>query len=64
VAIYVELMFLHLVGSADRVVHPVHPGYQTSIHSFSCLGRTGSDSTKSAPRKVMPNFYVSIRWDL
>jgi hypothetical protein len=31
---------------------------------FSCSGRTGMDSTKSALAHIMPNMCFCIRWDL
>jgi hypothetical protein len=41
----------------------VHPGYETSVHYFSCSGGTSTDLMKSAPGHVMLNifFFASSR---
>jgi hypothetical protein len=53
---YVELLFLHPVGSARHVVHSVRLRHETSMHYFSCSGGTSTDLTKSASGHVGPNF--------
>jgi hypothetical protein len=42
----------------------VHPGKETMTHYFSRSGGLGALSRKSAPRYVMLNFWVCIRWEL
>jgi hypothetical protein len=45
-----ELVFLHHVAYAGHSVS----GRETSIHYFSCLDGTGTDSLKSAPGDPTP----------
>jgi hypothetical protein len=52
---YVELLFLHPVGSARHVVHSVRPGRETSMYYFSCLAGTSMDLRKSASGHIVPN---------
>jgi hypothetical protein len=49
---YVELVFLRPVESVGQAVHP---GRETSMHYFSCLGGTDTDSIKSASGYVTLN---------
>jgi hypothetical protein len=43
---YAERVFLHPVESVVHVVHSGALGCETSMHYFSCLGGTGTDSAK------------------
>jgi hypothetical protein len=52
---YTKLVFLHPMGYAGRVVHVVRPRRETSMHYFSCLGGTGTDSKNSTSRHVTLN---------
>jgi hypothetical protein len=61
---YVELLFLHLVGSVGHVVHFVTSGRESLMHYFLCSGGTGTDLTKSISGHIMPNLCFCIRWDL
>jgi hypothetical protein len=60
---YTKVMFLHLLGSADHVVHFGASGGEMSTHYFSCSGGTGTDSTKSSPGHVTPDVCFCIRMD-
>jgi hypothetical protein len=48
---YAELLFLR-------------SGRVTSMHYFSCSGRTGTDSTKSTSQDITLNLGFCIQWDL
>jgi hypothetical protein len=61
---YVELLFLHPVGSVGHVVHFGTSGRESLTHYFLCSGGTGTDLTKSISGHVMPNLCFCIRWDL
>jgi hypothetical protein len=41
---------------------PVRPGIETSMHYWSCLGGTGTVSTKSTMGHNTPNVCFCIRW--
>jgi hypothetical protein len=61
---YAALVFLHLVGSAGHVVH-FNVSEAPKVYAlFSCLGRVGSGSTKSAPGHISLNLFLCIRLDL
>jgi hypothetical protein len=61
---YVELVFLHPVGSAGDVVHFTASGHETLTHYFSCSCGTGTDMIKSTRGHVTPNLCFCIWWDL
>jgi hypothetical protein len=61
---YIDLLFLHPMGSAGHVVHSVHSGCETVTHYFSCSDGTGTYLTKNELRHVTPNLCFYIRWDL
>jgi hypothetical protein len=62
--LYVELVFLHSLGSTGQVVHYGVPGVRIMMHYFSCSGGTGIDSIKSVLARVTPNLCFCILWDL
>jgi hypothetical protein len=61
---YAELVFLHLVGSVRLVVNSSASGPRNSDTLFSCLGVTGTDSTKCASGHITPNLCFCIRWHM
>jgi hypothetical protein len=52
---YVELVFLHSVGSAGHVCIPMHPASETSTDYFSCSSWLGVVFIKNAPGHITPN---------
>jgi hypothetical protein len=52
---YVELVFLHAVGSVGHVVHSIASGTRNINTLFSCSGATESDLTQIAPGHVKSN---------
>jgi hypothetical protein len=63
-ACYAELVFLHPVGSAGRVVHSGAFGVRKLDALFFILGWVWCAFHKSTPGQVMPNLSFSIQWDL
>jgi hypothetical protein len=61
---YVELVFLHLVGSEGHVVLLVRLGRETETHYFSWSGGPSVVFLKSAFGHVMLNLCFRIRWDM
>jgi hypothetical protein len=53
---YTKIVFLHAMGYAG---HVVRFGRETSMHYFSYLGGTGTDSQKSRPRHVTSNLWFA-----
>jgi hypothetical protein len=61
---YVELVFLHQVACAGRVVYFGASGREMSMHYFSSLGGPGEVSIKSASVHVTLSLCFCILWDL
>jgi hypothetical protein len=60
---YVELRFLHPVGSVGHVVHYGVSGHEILMHYFLCSGGTSMVSTKSVSGHVISNLCFCIGWD-